>query len=184
MLGEQQRGDLLALDLLFDRRGNGGGQCPHAFRRLESLAHEPRHGFHVFLGMNLQLIGFHVRWLLGLDEQTEFENAALYGDGLGDQAFSRCDTVGQSAVGGDFQVVSCGDSPFEGVGLVNAAVAVDAGHLSTGVVLDQDAEGALGGIGVDGEQVVADYADHLTELPVALDVAIAVGEAAVTRINE
>jgi hypothetical protein len=24
--GEQQRGDLLALDLLFDRRGDGGGQ--------------------------------------------------------------------------------------------------------------------------------------------------------------
>ena len=175
VLGEQQRGNLLALDLLFDGRGDGGGKRPHAFGRLESLAHEPRHGFHVFLGMDLQLIGFHVRWLLGLDEQTEFENAALYGNGVGDQAFSGYDAVGQSATGGDFQVVSGGDIPFEDVGLVDAAVAVDARHFATGVVLDQDAEGALGGIGVDGEQVVADHANHLAELAGA--------EAVASRIN-
>lgn len=101
-----------------------------------------------------------MRGLLGLDEQAEFEDAALYGNGVGD------------------------DGPFEGVGLVNAAVAVDAGHFATGVILDQDAEGAFGGIGVDGEQVVADHADHLAELAVALDVAVAIGEVAVTRIDE
>nr|DAE19816.1 MAG TPA: hypothetical protein [Myoviridae sp. ct7eg16] len=184
VLGEQQRGDLLALDLLFDGRGNGGGKRPHAFGRLESLAHEPRHGFHVLLGVDLQLIGFHVRWLLGLDEQAKFEDAALYGNGVGDHVLSGRDAVGQATVRRNFQVVSGDDGPFEDVGLVDAAIAVDTGHFATGVVLDQDAEGALGGIGVDGEQVVADHADHLAELTVALDVAVAIGEAAVTRIDE
>ena len=75
------------------------------------------------------------------------------------------------------------ESP-EGMRALAAAIAVDTGHFATGVVLDQDAEGALGGIGVDGEQVVADHADHLAELTVALDVAVAIGEAAVTRIDE
>ena len=62
VLGEQQRGDLLALDLLLDGRGDGGGQGPHAFGRLERLAHQPRHGLHVFLGVDVHLFGFHVRW--------------------------------------------------------------------------------------------------------------------------
>ncbi len=123
-------------------------------------------------------------FLLGLDEQAEFEDAALYGNGVGDDVLSGRDAVGQATARRNFQVVSGDDGPFEGVSLVNAAVAVDAGHFATGVILDQDAEGALGGIGVDGEQVVADHADHLAELAVALDVAVAIGEAAVTRIDE
>ena len=125
-----------------------------------------------------------MRWLLGLDEQAEFEDAALYGNGVGDDVLSGRDAVGQPTARRNFQVVSGDDGPFEGVGLVDAAIAVDAGHFATGVILDQDAEGALGGIGVDGEQVVADHADHLAELAVALDVAVAIGEAAVTRIDE
>jgi hypothetical protein len=106
------------------------------------------------------------------------------GDGPGDDFLARLHARGEFAVGRNLQVVAGIHGPFEDVGLVDAAHAVDAGHLSVLVVLDQNAEGLGRRRGVHGEEVVADDPHHLAELAVALQVAVAVCEAPVIGIDE
>ncbi len=60
VFGQQQRGDFLAPDLLFDRSGNCSSQRLHPFRGLKSFTHEPCHGLHVFLAVNVHWVVLHV----------------------------------------------------------------------------------------------------------------------------